>query len=180
MSCTTPLTDEQLVAYWADDVDAAELERIEEHLFACASCVARAARVQRIAAFFRSSLPSVIGSADVDALRAAGKTVVENTFAAGQRTHVRFESRYDLMIHHLAGLDLSTVDRVDVIVRSESGPTISEDFCAPFDRERGEVLIACQRHYAVLPPDIVIDVRVHRPSAPVATATYFLPHEFVQ
>jgi len=50
------------------------------------------------------------------------------------------------------------------------------------------VLIACQRHFAGLPPDIAFDVRAHEavgsaaePGAgggPVSLATFLVPHVF--
>ena len=179
-SCTSPIEDAHLVAYWANDLPPDELADIEEHLFACTTCCAAAERIGQIARAFRTSLPPVISPAELAVLRAQGATLVENTFAAGARQTVTFEPGIDLMIHRLGGLDLATAERVEVVVRTESGATgvIFEELFAPFDRERGEVLIACQRHFAAYPHDVVFDVRVHRSSRPPELATYFIPHEF--
>jgi hypothetical protein len=179
VSCKSPLTNEQLVAYWADDLDDAALESIEDHLFGCDTCLAGAERVAQIAQAFRTSLPPVISPEELDGLRAKGLAIVENLFEAGKRQAVAFEPGVDLLIHHLGGLDLAGAERVQVTVRNESGgPVIFEEMFAPFDRERGEVLIACQRHFAAYPPDVVFDVRVHRAAAAPELATYIIPHSF--
>ncbi|HEX5063298.1 MAG TPA: zf-HC2 domain-containing protein [Kofleriaceae bacterium] len=177
MSCATPLTDEQLVAYWADDLDEAALAQVEEHLFACDECLANATHVQQVAQAFRG-LPPVISHAELAALRARGLTIVDNDFIAERRTPVTFERHVDFMIHHLTGLDLTAAERVEVIVRDESGKVMFEEPIAPFDPQSGEILIACQRHFAAFPPDVVFDVRVHRAAAPPALSTFCIPHVF--
>lgn len=177
MSCTTPLTDEQLIAYWADDLDDAALAQVEEHMFACDACLERTTRVQQVKHAFRG-LPPVISHAELAALRTKGLTIVDTNFVASAPTTVTFHRHVDIMIHHLTGLDLAAAERVEVIVRDESGKVMFEEPLAPFDRERGEVLIACQRHFAVFPRDVVCDVRVHRASALPMVATYHMPHLF--
>ncbi len=179
-SCTSPIDDARLGAYWANDRPPDELSAVEEHLFACTACFAAAERIGQIARAFRTSLPPVISPADLAALRAQGHILVENTFAAGARQPVTFEPGVDFLIHRLGGLDLASAERVEVVVRTESGAggVLFEELIAPFDRDRGEVLIACQRHFSAFPHDVVFDVRVHRPNRPPELATYFIPHEF--
>ena len=48
----------------------------------------------------------------------------------------------------------------------------------PFEREEGAVLVACQRHYASLPPDTVMEVSIHAPGEAARTATYTILHQF--
>jgi len=177
VSCTTPITDEQLVAYWANDLDEAAATQVEEHIFTCDECFANATRVEQVANAFRG-LPPVISHAELVTLRAKGLTIVDTNFSANASTTVTFERHVDLLIHHLTGLDLAAADRVEVTVRDESGNVMFEEPFAPFDRERGEVLVACQRHFAVFPRDVVCDVRVHRASADPVLATYHMPHVF--
>jgi hypothetical protein len=174
MSC---LTNEQLVAYWANDLDADAHDAVEQHVFGCDSCLASAERVTLIAQAIRGSIPPIISQSQLDQLRAKGLAIVENVFAGGERQSVVFERGVDLLIHRLGGLDLAGAERVEVTVRSESGgAVIVEEMFAPFDRERGEVLVACQRHFTAYPPDIVFDVRVHRPAAAPMLTTYIIPH----
>lgn len=177
--CSSPIGSERLVAYWADDLDADDTARVEEHLFGCAACTVEAERIARIAQALRGVIPPVIARAQLEELRARGLTIADTTFAPGVRQAVTFERHVDLMIHHLGGLDLATAERVEVTVRSEAtGAVVHADPWAPFDRDRGEVLIACQRHFSHLPHDVVFDVRVHRASGPAAVATFVVPHVF--
>jgi hypothetical protein len=94
---------------------------------------------------------------------------------------VTFPARSDLLIHRLGGLDLREAQRVSFVLSVESsGKVLIALEQAGFDRERGEVLLACQRHYAFLPPDTVAEVRVHRPDRPDDTARYTILHRFEQ
>lgn len=176
MSC--PISHERLVEYWASDVDAGEAAAIEAHLFACARCTAAAERVAALVQAFRTALPPVIGHEELAALRAKGLVIVENEFAPASRTPVVFDRHADLLVHRLSGLDLAGAVRVEVLVRSEAHGPMFQELFAPFDASRGEVLIACQKHFAALPHDVAFDVRVHREAAPPTLTTYSIPHEF--
>lgn len=170
---------ETLVDYWTRDLSEAETEAVETHLFACDACTAEASRVAAVAGVFRGGIPPAISAAQLDELKARGLAIEENYFGPGTRTTVTFSSQLDLMIHHLTGLDLAGAERVELTVRSESMGVTHHDPFAPFDASRGEILIACQKHFAMLPHDIVFDVDVHRAGAAPTRTTYAMPHEFV-
>ena len=180
-SCGSPIGDERFAAYWANELTPDEVAAIDDQLFACAGCSGDATRLSNIVQAFRTMVPPVITRADVERLRAQGRVVRDQDFSPGVRTPVTFDRDVDFLIHHLRGLELADAERVEVVVRSESGGgPLFEDHFAPFDRDRGEVLIACQRHFAAMPSDIVFDVRVHRTgSAPSTVATYLIPHDFL-
>lgn len=173
------VSDEQLVAYWANELGEGEVAAIDEHVFGCDRCASASARLAAIADGVRGMLPPVIGRAELDVLRARGMRIRENDFQPGTRTEVVFERDVELLVHHLRGLQLADAERVDVFVRSEAHGQIHHEPFAPFDRERGEVLIACQRHFSSLPPDVVFDVHVHHAGATAPdVATYHMPHVF--
>ena len=175
-----PIAWDRLVDYWAGDLDVAENERIEEHLFACEPCSFELARVARIAQACRAAIPAVVSAEELRALRDRGLSIEENPVTAGTRREVQFRPDVDLLIHRLRGMDLARAQRVEVIVRSEStGDVFFEDHFAPFDRARGEVMIACQRHFAQMPPDVVFDVRAHDDAGQVTNATFVVPHRFL-
>ena len=183
-SCGAPVDHERLVAYWANDLKADEIAAIDEQIFSCDGCAHDAQRVSTVVEAFRSMLPPVISREQLDALRAEGRVIRDNEFEPGVRKTAVFERDVDLLIHHLRGLELADAERVSVVVRSEGSGAIFEELFAPFDRERGEVLIACQRHFASFPPDVAIDVRVYRSGAVAAAvaeptvATYLIPHDW--
>jgi hypothetical protein len=178
-ACATPVASEQLVDYWAGDLPQAETERIDEHLFGCAACSGESERVARIAQALRDAVPAVVTEEQVRELRARGLVVEENQFAPGLRREVAFAPHVDILIHRLGGLDLARAERVHVSVWIESsGAVLFEDHFAPFDREHGAVLIACQRHFASFPPDVAFDVRTHDDSGAQSLATYLVPHRY--
>jgi hypothetical protein len=179
MRCKAPITWEALVDYWAGDMPASETDRVDEHLFGCDACSAESARFARLAQALRSAIPAVISAEQMRDLHARGLVVEENVVPAGARREVVFKANVDIMVHRLGGLDLSQVERVHVTVRSESsGGVMHEEHFAPFDRERGEVLIACQRHFEAMPRDVMFDVHAHHASGASSLTQYFVPHVF--
>jgi hypothetical protein len=181
-ACATPIAFEQLVDYWTNELDESALATIEEHLFSCGDCTAQMERVHLIVGAFRGQMPPIVSTEQVAQLRSSGARIEENRFEPGIRREVTFPPTLDFMIHHLAGLNLADATRVSVTVRSEgSGAVIHVEHFAPFDREQGEVVIACQKHFAAFPPDILVEVRVHTAAGALpALATYPIPHVFVQ
>jgi anti-sigma factor RsiW len=177
MTCNSPISWADLVQYWSGDLAPAEVDAMDEHLMGCALCSAESARVSAVVEGLRELIPPVITRARLARLRAGGLRITENTFAPGQ-TPVVFPRHVELLVHRLSGFDLSRAVRVSVTVRVEStGATLVEDPAAPFDVEEG-VLIACQKHYGDLPPDIVFDVRAFDSAGAESVARYSIPHAF--
>jgi anti-sigma factor RsiW len=177
---TCPIAWESLVDYWAGELDEAATAAVDEHLFGCPDCTATSARVAAVTEAVRSLLPVVVSRDKVERLRKQGARVRENAFVPGDRREVTFSPDTDLLIHRLGGLDLTGAERVDCRVTVEStGALISSVDAAPFDPAEGEVLVACQRHYAAFPHDTVLAVSVHSPGLPPRTATYTILHRFL-
>lgn len=178
MSCSSPISWEDLVAYWAGDLAPSDVARIDEHVMGCESCSAESARVGALAVAIRQLIPPVVSRARLEGLRARGLRIKENEFAPNHRKPVMFPGGIDLLIHRLAGFDLSNAQRVRVVVRAESsGEVLFEDPNAPFDPHEG-ILIACQEHFRALPPDTVFEVHAIEASGAERTATYVIPHVF--
>jgi hypothetical protein len=178
MSCSSPISWEDLVAYWAGDLAPAEANRLDEHLMSCGACSAESARVSAIVEALRTVIPPVVTRAALGNLRARGLRIAENTFTPGERKSAVFPPGIDLLIHRLAGLDLANAQRVRVTVRVEStGEVLIEVPNAPFDVHE-DILIACQRHFATMPPDTVFEVRAIEASGAERTAVYTIPHVF--
>ena len=130
-------------------------------MIACAACAAAAERIAVITEGIRASISPFIRARELDALRARGLRVEENPVRPGERVPVLFRRDVDLLIHRLRELDLSRAERVQVKVSSEkTGEVMMESPAVPFDAARGEVLIACQRHFSEMPPDVVFEVSV--------------------
>lgn len=177
MSCAAPVAFETLVAYWAGDLDRLAAEAVEEHLFDCAACTASAERVASVTERIRGTLPPVVTRAVVDSLRARGHRIDDNVVTPGSRSRVVFDKQ-DFIIHHLSGLALHDVESVGVTVRVvETGVVLLAVPNAPFERETGEVLIACQRHFAAFPPNVRFVVESIPKSGPPRLAEYVVEHD---
>lgn len=179
-ACPAPLSWDTLVDYWAGDLAHGEMKRVEEHLFGCATCAEAAARVASITEVLREVLPPAVSRARLDALRAAGLRLRENTFTPGERRTVLFERDADLLIHKLGGVDLTGAAHVSLqVVVDSTGERLFGLDEVPFERDEGAVLIACQRHFASLPADTRFELAVHRAGAPTVTRfAYTIVHQF--
>jgi hypothetical protein len=160
------------------DLGRVDVDRMEEHLIGCGSCSAESARAAAIIEGLRSFVPAFVTRAALAKVAGRGLRIKENTFAPGERKSVIYPHETDLLIHRLAGLELSNAKRVEVTVRVEStGDVLLREPNAPFDVQEG-VLVACRRHFAALPPDTVFEVRVLDASGAERTAVYTIPHLF--
>jgi hypothetical protein len=167
-----------LVDYWADDLPDAEAEAVEAHVFGCATCAAESARVAAIGQTLRGLRSPVVTREALATLAAQGKRIFEDAFVPGDRREILFPADADLLIFRLSGLDLAGAEHVSFSLRSESkGELLVEIDRVPFERGEGSVLLACERHYASLPPDIVAELHIHEPAGE-RVATYTILHRF--
>lgn len=177
MTCANPTSWDVLVRYWAGDLTSEETAAFDEHLMGCAACSAQSARVAAVVQGLREVIPPVVTRDALARLRARGTRIEENTFFPG-RQPVVFRRGVDLLVHRLAGADLTGAVRVKVAVRVEStGALLVEELNAPFDAKDG-VLIACQRHFGDLPPDVVFEVTAIDAAGGERTTAYAIPHVF--
>lgn len=175
--CSSPLSWDTLAAYWAGDLPDAE--PIEEHLMGCGECSRMSERVAAITEAVRQMIPPFVGREQLESLHARGLRIEENVIRPDVETPVYFAATIDLLVHRLSGLDLADAERVDVAVRDqESGQVMMRGTQVPFDAVRGEVLIACQRHFAAFPPRVAFDVTAIRPGRSAEKKTYLVPHVF--
>jgi Putative zinc-finger len=174
-TCRQAISWDELCAYWADDLASSDLERVEEHLMSCAACSDESARVESIARAVRELLPPIISHEKLVELHAGALRVRENPIAPGERKVAVFSPDLDLLVHRLGGLELRKARRVRVTISvEETGDVLVEVPEAPFDPESGEILVACQRHFAALPPNIVVEVRADD----AAGVRFAIPHQF--
>jgi anti-sigma factor RsiW len=177
MTCRAAIPWADLVQYWAGDLDAAATDRVDEHLMGCATCSAEAARVAAVVSALRELVPPVVTRAALTAMRARGARIRENAFVPGQTTAV-FPKDAELLIHRLGGFDLSSAVRVHVAIRRESTRELFAEVAdAPFDPQEG-VLIACHRHYASLPADVLVEVSAFDAQGGSRLAAYSIPHVY--
>jgi hypothetical protein len=176
-ACAAPLGLVRIVDHVAGDAGA-DGELVEAHLMGCAACAVEAEQIVRIARALATALPPVVSAAQA-ALRAGGLVLEDNAFAPGTRTPVVFRAGIDLMIHTSAASSSRAPGACTSPCASRaaarSSPTTTSRRSIPAS---DEIRIACQRHFASLPPGIRFDVRVHEAGAPPQVATYLLPRTF--
>src|SRR3954453_14731961 len=117
--CAHPVPVEVLVAYWAGDLPSAETDAVDEHVMGCEVCARASEQVAFITEGIRATISPVITARELAALRARGLRIEEHVVRPGQRTPLVFRANLDLLIHRLAGLDLSRAERVHLRVLAE-------------------------------------------------------------
>jgi hypothetical protein len=160
-TCASPLAFETLVALWAGELPEAQTAAADEHLFACEACSAASDRLGKVVTGLRGLVPPVLSHALRDRLASQGMRLRVTNVQPGVEATAHFTRDVDLLIHVLHA-DLSRAARVDVEVLAPDGePRVALEQ-VPFDATKGEVLIACQRHYEhMLPPGVDPIFRVH-------------------
>ncbi len=175
--CETPLTLEALVDYYAAELGTADEDALEAHLFACAGCAASGARIAAVTETLRSMIPPLLAPDALARLRAKGVRVRESSFRPGERREVIFPDESDLLVHRLEGLDFAHAARVRFeLVDESSGVLVTAVDDAPVDREAGAVLVACQRHYDIFPPDLIARVYVIDDTGEESVTEYTVLH----
>lgn len=178
MSALHPLSHEQLVDYWAGSVDPEEESAIDEHVLGCPSCAEASLRVFEVVEALKSAVPPVVDGARVAQLEQQGVRIRRNPIAPGERKRSLFPRDVDILLHELGGLDLSSVARVDLDLQTEESEVLWHFDDVPFDVGRGQLLIACQRHFSDGPPNLVAVVHAHTGAGPTPVARYTLLHEW--
>ncbi|HSF20033.1 MAG TPA: zf-HC2 domain-containing protein [Vicinamibacteria bacterium] len=156
---TEHLSFDRLADYLAGLLEESASEEVEAHLFSCPSCASESEPVFGLAAAIPNAVPPILSPERYEALSREGKVFAVNPMSPGDVAEARFPPEGKLLVHRLGGSDLSRAHRVDVAIFDSAGADLARFEEVPFDPARGEVLIACQRHFAALyPNDIVFHV----------------------
>lgn len=148
MSCADPIGFEALVAYWLDELQSADAQTLEQHLFGCGQCAGRlewiAALADGVRAVVRAgALGMVVSAPFVEAMKRAGLRLREYQLEPGASVNCTIRSDEDAVVSRVRAT-LSGVERVDVLHRVTIGgveqPEVRvED--VPFDPATGEILL---------------------------------------
>jgi hypothetical protein len=169
---------ETLAALWSGELGEPEATSFCEHIFLCDVCAARAERAATLVAGLRELLPMVISAAHRDRLVAGGMRISVTPVQPGVKGRARFAPDVDLLVHALEA-DLSSATRVDVEIASPTGASRLVFENVPFDRARGEILIACQRHYeGMFDGDPVFQVHAVEAGARRHVGEYCVVHDW--
>ena len=174
-----PATWALLVDYWAGDLDPSQLDELELHLLGCDHCSALSAQVAALTESLRQLYPPLLTAARLQELKARGVAIVENPMLPGERREVVFPADATILLHRLGGLSLADATRVSFVMRVEhSGDELVRIDDAPYDAAHGQVLVACQQAFSIMPPNTVAEIDIHRADGQVQRATYTILHLF--
>jgi hypothetical protein len=137
------LSFDVLVDVWSGERFAPELE---DHVFACDRCGQQFVRLGKLVTALRGLVPMFISHAHRDRLAQSGMRMRFTRVSAGVTVNVPFPRDVDLLVHVLQ-VDTSGAESVDVDICTRDGKPLVTFEHVPFDRDAGEVLVACQRHY---------------------------------
>lgn len=178
-SCSAPVAWEDLVAYWAGDLDSDQTAGIDEHLMGCGTCSESSARVAAVTEAVRAMVPLFLSNERLAALRAQGARIVESLVLPTERTPTLFPLGADILLLRLGGIDLARAESVAITVSSEeTGKVLFESPSIPFDPVAGEILVACQRHLGENPRTVLFEVRAREASGTTHVSHFAIPHVY--
>jgi hypothetical protein len=149
---TEHISAERFADYLAGLLDERADEELDAHLFSCRSCALEAETLAGLAVAVHRAVPPVLTAARFEELEREGRIAEVKPVSPGHRVEARFPPAEKLLVLRLGGCDLSRARRVDVDLLDAGGRVVARFDDVPFDGARGEVLMACQRHFADLFP----------------------------
>jgi hypothetical protein len=151
--CPVPVPFEALADYLSGSLVEAEESELEAHLFECESCSRAAESLAGLLSVVSAAVAPVLSATRFETLERAGRIETVRTMTPGEKTDVEYPTPGRLLVIRLEGADLTRASRVDVHLENTKGQSIARMESVPFDPSQGEVILACQAHYAELFPE---------------------------
>jgi hypothetical protein len=168
------LSWDELVDYWADEHP--DPDAIEAHTMGCVDCTTLSERVAAVTHALGRLVPPFLSTEALAKLRTRGLRIDEAVFQPEDRREVVFPRELDVLIFRLQGLPDDAV-RLDFTMFIEGTETrVVELANVPF--VQGTALLACQQHYASLPPDVVVSLRATHADGRQTETRYTILHRF--
>ena len=144
--CATPVALSDIVDYWAGDLSAADVDRIEEHVFTCAECARQlaegAALARGIAVVVREGhFHSLVTDALLNRLAMDGVRMRTYVLDPGDVVPCSVWADDDLVVTRIRA-DFSGVDSVTVVTRLGSGEEIGRLSDVTVRPGQGEIIDA--------------------------------------
>lgn len=176
-ACSHSVAAEGWIDFFAGELDEETGERLEQLLFECEPCAAEAERWGAVAGSAEVAIPPVITTEGLRALERRGELMADNPMQPGEHRQAVFPDGGRLLIHRLGGLDLQQADQVNLALSTPTGTPLVRFENVPFDRDTGEVIVACQRHFGEsFPRHIVFGVERSVLDQVELLATYGVDH----
>jgi hypothetical protein len=170
-----------LVAYWAGDDP--EIDRVEDHVFACDVCAGKLSGIARLAdgvarvASRRGGFEMVVTPPILDRLTHDGLRIRHYRVGPGGTVACTVAPDDDLVVSSLEA-DLEGVDRVDVVKTNEKGVVVGRYTDVPVDRASREILYAVSGDRLRKLPKTVVEVEIvgKGPGGPRRLGVYTFDH----
>ena len=160
MKCHLSISPDDLARFWLGDLDERDAATLEDHVFECTAChevilgFAEIANGVRVAISF-DRLPPLPTPERLAELRASGMRLVVLNVAPGDVVTRHMDLEVDGIVY-LLHAPLSAVAEVDLEICSPAGERFLLVPSVPFDRTKGEIVLACGRHTAQVVPESLI------------------------
>lgn len=174
---TCPSTE--TAARWLlNELSEEEARAFEEHYFDCDACSTRVSNIEQTRRALENALPVILTAERRRKLEAVGPLPTVHV-SAGERRLIRLgpETPIGLWVLHA---NLERAERVNIAVFAQDGTPVFSLRDVPFDRENGEVVLACRTHYRDLAAGTEIEAELSASSADGerSLGRYVLDHEF--
>jgi putative zinc finger protein len=180
--CPAPIGFDEVVDYWAGDLTAADEDRIEAHVFACAECARELAAAETLAAGIaavvrQGRLNTVITDGILNRLAADGVRIRMFTLEGSGIVPCAVWADDDLVVSRLRA-DFEGVEAVSIVTRQASGEEISRLADVPIRPGQHEILNAFSAAHLRRLPATRVQVSVTAQSGAVerTLAEYTLEH----
>jgi hypothetical protein len=167
----------ELLDYLNGEIPESDEQELESHLFRCAVCSSQAEWLAGLLTSIAVVVPPVLSHSRFAALEREGRVQAINAMLPGQTAKAFYPESGRLLVHRLGGIDLSRAHRIDLDVCAPGGEAFLHVEDVPFDAEQGEILVACQKHFANLfPLEVVFSVEVVSADQHEEVARYTVHH----
>jgi hypothetical protein len=142
----TCLSDETVLDYWTEDIDAAARDRVEVHIFECASCAARLSDAEALARAVselvrHGRVHAFVTDETLNRLAHDGTRVRHYIVEPGAALHCAIWEEDEVIVARLKA-DLSGVSAVDAAMRLEGGELLDEVSDIPVGVDASDLLMA--------------------------------------
>jgi putative zinc finger protein len=146
LECQAPIPDGILSDYWTGDLHGDEMNRVEEHVFACGDCSARLQQVAALGAGLsalvrQGRVSGIVSRAMLNRLQRDGAHVRMYWLAPGETVPCAVFPDDDVIVTALRA-DFSGVDSVTLSVTGPADTPFGRCDDVPVSGPRGEVLWA--------------------------------------
>ena len=180
--CQTPIADATLLDYWARDlIDGDEIDRVEEHLFACSDCTARleglAALGTGLSALAREGRVSgIVSRSMLNRMQRDGVHVRMYSLSPGETVPCAVFAGDDLIVAAMRA-DVSNVDAVTLSVVGTADSPFRQFDNVPLAKGDGEVFWATPAAVVREMPSMRLQLTLSSAGAtPEELGTYVLEH----